>query len=67
MEEQVHDLHSFDGRNLSVGLEELHLHMAEIEDECTAKAVRLLQLVMEISDAQEVLASAGLILERQRG
>jgi hypothetical protein len=41
MEEQVHGLHSFDGRDLSAGLEELRLHMAGIEDEHVAEAVRL--------------------------
>jgi hypothetical protein len=52
MEEQAHGLRSFDGRELSVGLEELHLRLAMIEDERVTEAVRLSQLVIEISDAQ---------------
>jgi hypothetical protein len=51
MEEQAHDLHSFNGQDLSAGLEELCLRMAGIEDECAAEAVRLSQLVMDIFDA----------------
>jgi hypothetical protein len=47
----VHDLHSFDERGLLAGLEELHLRMAGIEDECATEAVRLSWLVMEIYDA----------------
>jgi hypothetical protein len=38
-EEQTQGLNSFDGRNLSVELEELHGCMAGVESECTAKAV----------------------------
>jgi hypothetical protein len=51
MEEQTHVQHSFDGWDQSAGLEELHLHMAEIEDECAAEAMRQSRVVMEISDA----------------
>jgi DNA replication initiation complex subunit (GINS family) len=52
MEEQVHDLHSLDGRDLLAGLEELHFCMARIEDERTAMVVRLSWLVIEITDAR---------------
>jgi hypothetical protein len=51
MEERVHGLHSFDGRGLLAGLEEVRLCMARIEDERTTEAMRLSWLVMEISDA----------------
>jgi hypothetical protein len=51
MEERVHGLHSFDGRGLLAGLEEVRLCMARIEDERTTEAMRLSRLVMEISDA----------------
>jgi hypothetical protein len=82
MEEQAHNLHTFDGGDLSAGLEELRLHIVGIEDERDTEVVRLSWVVMEISDAlidlgvfpiwdvpllskpaQEVLASASLILE----
>jgi hypothetical protein len=39
MEEQTHDLHSFDWRDLSTGLEEIHSCMVGIEDECVIEAV----------------------------
>jgi hypothetical protein len=39
--EKVHGLRSFHKWDLSVGLEELRLRMAGIEDECTTEAVRL--------------------------
>jgi hypothetical protein len=83
MGEQAHDQHSFDGWDVSVGLEELHVRMAGVEDGCTVEAMGLSPLVMEIFDtvvhlgvfpnwnipwliksAREVLAAAGLILER---
>jgi hypothetical protein len=51
MEERVHGLHSFDGRGLLAGLEEVRLCMARIEDERTTEAMRLSRLVMEIPDA----------------
>jgi hypothetical protein len=51
MEERVHGLHSFDGRGLLAGLEEVRLCMARIEDERTTEAMRLSRLVIEISDA----------------
>jgi hypothetical protein len=50
-EEQAWGLHSFDGRDLSVELEELRECMAGVENECTAEAVQLSRSVMEISDA----------------
>jgi hypothetical protein len=50
-EEQAWGLHSFDGRDLSVELEELCECMAGVENECAAEAVQLSQSVMEISDA----------------
>jgi hypothetical protein len=50
-EEQARNLHSFDGWNLSVDLEELRVRMVGVEDECTVEAVELSQLVMEISNA----------------
>jgi hypothetical protein len=50
-EEQARNLHSFDGLNLSMDLEELHVCMTGVEDECTVEAVELSQLVMEISNA----------------
>jgi hypothetical protein len=51
MEEQVHNLHSYDEQDLSVGLEELRARMDEVEDEHVAEAVGLSQLVVGISDA----------------
>jgi hypothetical protein len=51
MEKKVHGLRSFHRWDLLVGLEELRLCMAGIEDECTTEATRLSRLVMEISDA----------------
>jgi hypothetical protein len=50
MEEQVHGLPSFDWRDLSAGLEELRLRMAEIKDERATEVVILSRLVMEICD-----------------
>jgi hypothetical protein len=50
-EEQAWGLHSFDGRDLSVELEELRERMAGVENECTAEVVQLSRSVMEISDA----------------
>jgi hypothetical protein len=50
-EEQARGHCSFDGRDLSVELEELRGHMAGVESERIAEAVQLSQLVMEISDA----------------
>jgi hypothetical protein len=50
-EEQTHVLNSFDGRDLSVELEELCERVAGVENERTAEAVQLSRSVMEISDA----------------
>jgi hypothetical protein len=50
-EEQARGLYSFDGRDLSVELEELHGHVARLESERAAEAVQLSQSIMEISDA----------------
>jgi hypothetical protein len=47
----MRNLHSFDGRDLSVELEELHVSVAGVEDECVVKAEELWQLVVEISNA----------------
>jgi hypothetical protein len=50
-EKQAQGLYSFNRRDLSVELEELHERMAEVESERTIEAVQLSRLVMEISDA----------------
>jgi hypothetical protein len=50
-EEQALGLYSFDGRDLSVELEELHGHMAGVESECAIEAVQLSWPIIEISDA----------------
>jgi hypothetical protein len=50
-EEQSHCLHSFNGRDLLVELEELHACVAGVEDECTIEAGKLSKLVVEISNA----------------
>jgi hypothetical protein len=50
-EEQACGLHSFDGRDLSVELEELCSHVARVEDERDAEARKLLKLIVEISNA----------------
>jgi hypothetical protein len=50
-EEQARGLHSFDGRDLSVVLEDPHKRVAGVENECTTKAVQLSWSVKEISDA----------------
>jgi hypothetical protein len=42
-EEQAHDLYSFNRRDLSVELEELHGCVAGVESECTAEAMQLSQ------------------------
>jgi hypothetical protein len=51
MEVQACGLHPFDGRDLSVRLEELRMHLVGVEDERVTEALELLRLVMEISDA----------------
>jgi hypothetical protein len=50
-EEQAHDFYSFDERDLSAELEELHRHVARVENERTAEALQLSWSVMEISNA----------------
>jgi hypothetical protein len=37
----AHGLHSFDERDLPMELEELHVHMAGVEDECTTEGEEL--------------------------
>jgi hypothetical protein len=49
--EQAQGLYSFDGRDLSAELEELHGCVAKIESKRAVEAVQLSQLVMNISDA----------------
>jgi hypothetical protein len=51
VEEQARGLHSFDKRDLSAKLEELHLHVAGVEDERAAEAGKLSMLVVGISNA----------------
>jgi hypothetical protein len=50
-EEQEQGLHSFDGWDLPVDLEELHVSMAGVVDECTVEAGKLSMLVVGISNA----------------
>jgi hypothetical protein len=47
-EEQAQGLYSFDGRDLSVELEELHKRMARIESERATEAVQLSWSVKKI-------------------
>jgi hypothetical protein len=61
VEEQTCGLHSFDGRDLSVELEELHMRMAGVEDERATKAGKLSVLVIEASNA---LVDLGMLLIR---
>jgi hypothetical protein len=60
-EEQAWDLYSFDGRDLSVELEEICEHVAGVESERATEVVRLSRSVMEISDA---LVDLGMFLIR---
>jgi hypothetical protein len=46
-EERARGLYSFNGRDLSVELEELHQHVVGVENKRAAEAVQLLWLVME--------------------
>jgi hypothetical protein len=46
-DEQVRGLHSFIGRDLPTDLEELHVCMAEVEDERAAEAGELSTLIIE--------------------
>jgi hypothetical protein len=48
---EAHNLHSFDGRDLSAEQEELCVRVAGFEDECAAEAGKLSKLVVEISNA----------------
>jgi hypothetical protein len=50
-EEQARGLSSFDGRDISVEVEELHGCVAGIESECAIEAMQLSQSIMEIFDA----------------
>jgi hypothetical protein len=61
VEEQTCGLHSFDGRDLSVELEELHMRMAGVEDERATKVGKLSVLVIEASNA---LVDLGMLLIR---
>jgi hypothetical protein len=49
--EHAHGLPSYDRQDLSVGLEELHAHVAGVKDKRVVKAMGLSWLVMGISDA----------------
>jgi hypothetical protein len=51
VEEQARGIHPFKGWDLLVELEELHAHVARIEDEHATKARKLSTLVMGISNA----------------
>jgi hypothetical protein len=50
-EEQARGLYPFDGRDLSVELEELRRRVAGVESECVTEVVQLSWSVMEIFDA----------------
>jgi hypothetical protein len=50
-EEHARSLYSFDGRDLSVEMEEQHERVARVQNECAAEAVQLSWLILEISDA----------------
>jgi hypothetical protein len=45
VEEQARSLHPFDGCDLSMELEGLHVHVDGVEGECTTKTGQLSQLV----------------------
>jgi hypothetical protein len=49
-EEHAHGLYPFDGRGLLAKLEELREHVAGVESERVAKAMKLSRSVMEIYD-----------------
>jgi hypothetical protein len=51
VEEQVRGLNSFDGRDLSVEVEDLRVHVARVEDERAAKAMDLSTLFVDASNA----------------
>jgi hypothetical protein len=50
-EEQACGLHSINGQDLSMELEELRARVAGVEDECAVEAGKLSRLVVEISNA----------------
>jgi hypothetical protein len=50
-EEQAWGLYSFDGQDLSAELEEFYERVAGVEGERATEAMKLLQSVMEISNA----------------
>jgi hypothetical protein len=75
VEEQAWGLYSSNGQDLSVELEELREHVAGVEGEHGIEAMKLSQLVLEISDSLvdlgvfpiwDVLTVAGLVLEHPR-
>jgi hypothetical protein len=49
-EEQARGPHSFNGRDLLTELEELHVHVVGVEEECAAEARELAALVIEASN-----------------
>jgi hypothetical protein len=49
--EQAHGLYYFNGRDLSVELEELCNHVVGVQSKCAVEAVQLSRSVMEIFDA----------------
>jgi hypothetical protein len=51
VKEQVRCLHSFDRQDLPTELEDIHVRVARVEDECIVEARELSPLVMEISNA----------------
>jgi hypothetical protein len=58
-EEQAHDMHPPDGRDLSAELEETHTHVDGIKSERAAKAEQQSQQVVGISNA---LVDLGMLL-----
>jgi hypothetical protein len=49
-EEEACGLYPFNGRDLPTELEELHVCVAMVEEECVAKAEELVALVIEASN-----------------
>jgi hypothetical protein len=56
-EEHARDLHSYNRRDLSVELQELHVHVVGVKDEGTTEAGELSQLVIEISNSLVALGT----------
>jgi hypothetical protein len=56
-EGHARDLHSYDRRDLSVELQELHVHVVGDKDEGTTEAGELSQLVIEISNSLVALGT----------